>query len=372
MHTQALFHARTGGYHICRIPVLGVTPAGTVLATVEARRGSGHDYDDSDLLFRRSQDGGLSWEPPRLLASNRSFGPGPMSSCVLASDCHRHSVIALFGHNCQRVFMSRSTDDGMSWSPVTEITSACEAFRKRYPWRVCVVGPGHATQLRSGRLVVPVWLSDGSGTEMGAGRLGHRPSAASVIYSDDGGETWCAGEIICRDGEHVNGHVVRNPSETVLFEREDGRVVCNMRNESPMHRRLTAVSDHNLTEWTELRWDYSLYEPVCMASMMRYRWRNADTPSSVLFCNPCPVYDAPDGDLEARKCLVIRNSQDDGLTWPQQRVIDSGWAGYSDLATAADGTILCLYERGVIDGGCDIRQIALARFSMEWITDHEV
>ena len=64
----------------------------------------------------------------------------------------------LYCHDYARVFYLRSDDDGATFSPVVEITSVFEAFRRDYPWRVVATGPGHGTQLRNGRLVVPVWL----------------------------------------------------------------------------------------------------------------------------------------------------------------------------------------------------------------------
>ncbi|MDF1512350.1 MAG: hypothetical protein P1S60_00930 [Anaerolineae bacterium] len=44
-------------------------------------------------------------------------------------------------------------------------------------------------QLQCGRLLIPVWMSDGSGTYFEGGKLGHRPSDAAVIYSDAYGAT---------------------------------------------------------------------------------------------------------------------------------------------------------------------------------------
>ena len=61
--TQELFTARSGGYWIYRIPGILVTPGGAVLATCESRRGAGGDWDSSDVLMRRSLDGGLTWFP---------------------------------------------------------------------------------------------------------------------------------------------------------------------------------------------------------------------------------------------------------------------------------------------------------------------
>ena len=77
-----LFTARQAGYHNYRIPSLLVAGASTVLATVEARRGVGGDWDENDLLLRRSTDGGLTWAAPRCLASNAAYGPGPINNCV--------------------------------------------------------------------------------------------------------------------------------------------------------------------------------------------------------------------------------------------------------------------------------------------------
>ena len=85
-----------------------------------------------------------------------------------------------------RCFYQRSDDDGATFSKPVEITKAFEGFRPSYSWQVLATGPGHGVQLKSGRLVVPVWLSTGT---IGNG---HRPSVCATIYSDDDGATWKA------------------------------------------------------------------------------------------------------------------------------------------------------------------------------------
>ena len=75
-----------------------------------------------------------------------------------------------------RVFRKYSDDDGATWSDPEEITETFNRFHNDYDWKVCATGPGHGIQLNNGRMIIPVWLSDGSGTEMGKGHLGHRPS----------------------------------------------------------------------------------------------------------------------------------------------------------------------------------------------------
>jgi sialidase-1 len=60
--------------------------------------------------------------------------------------------------------------------------------------------------------------------------------------------------------------------------------------------------------------------------------------------------------------MTIRMSEDGGKTWPVSKVLYEGSSAYSDLAIAADQTILCLYEAD------DYTQLRLARFNLEWLT----
>src|SRR4051812_27531628 len=88
-----------------------------------------------------------------------------------------------------------------------------EAVQEEYAWQAFGTGPAHGIQLRSGRLVVPVWLSKGTGGNA------HRPSVVSTIYSDDAGKTWKRGEIVANETDPLT-----NPNESVLAQLADGRV----------------------------------------------------------------------------------------------------------------------------------------------------
>ena len=59
--------------------------------------------------------------------------------------------------------------------------------------------------------MVPVWISDGSGTEFGPGKLGHRPSSVACIYSDDRAPD---GRVLLRT--MVGG--ARNPEPALLAD----------------------------------------------------------------------------------------------------------------------------------------------------------
>ena len=371
MHKTTLFEARTGGYWNYRVPGILCTSRGVVLSTAEARRGRGGDWDGNDVLLRRSLDGGRTWSPPQVVVACEQYGPGPVSNFVMIAGAGM--VHALYCHNYARVFYVRSVDDGETFSAPEEITVSLKPFREVYPWRVIATGPGHGIQLarqptrspHCGRLVVPVWMSDGSGTEFGPGRLGHRPSSVASIYSDDDGLTWQCGEFVTHSDARV-----ANPSETLGVELDDGRVLFNLRSESRQNRRLVSLSPDGARDWSTLRFDEALLEPVCMASLLRLQQCAATGESVYLFANPDNLENelTPVGGNLAhdRKRLTVKMSVDECRTWPHARVIEPGPSGYSDLAETPDGAILCIYECGMIEHMTDTRSLTVARFDLDW------
>ena len=248
---------------------------------------------------------------------------------------------------------------------VSRLTSPRPSTRSadEYPWTVIAPGPGHGIQLKNGRLVVPVWLSTGAGTEFGKGKRGHRPSVVSVITSDDHGATWQRGDIVARHSDETP-----NPSETDALELNDGRVLLNIRSESKRNRRLISVSADGATGWSEPIFHDGLFEPICFASLIRY----SEQPSRILFANPdSQRTGAPAAAWGAwrRENLTVRLSHDEGATWPIAKVVDPGVAGYSDLAVGDDGTIYCLYEGGETGGNMfHNSHLTLAAFNLAWLT----
>jgi len=367
IHTQDLFEARQNGYWNYRIPCIAVTKNKVVLATTEARPGQGGDYDYIDILMRRSIDGGRTFAPAVKTVDHITYGDGPVNNFVLLPDQVTGRVMAVFCHDYARVFVMRSDDDGANFSEPVEITAVFERFREAYPWHVCATGPGHGLQLRSGRLIIPVWLSDSGGTGQGTHRA-HRPSVTTLIYSDDHGDTWQCGSIVCRDGDEVNGVTVVNPSETIAVELSDGRVMFNIRSESAIHRRLIAVSPDGVSNWRLRGFDDALPEPVCMASLLRHEWPEGTQPGCLLFANPNPINETGTPCFD-RKRLTLRMSLDEGDTWPISKVIEESFAGYSDLAKLPDGPVLCFYECGCIDHMNDSRSLRLARLDEQFIRE---
>jgi len=355
-----VFDPKTLGFANCRIPGLVSTTKGTLLAYCEARKNKGGDWDPIELLLRRSTDEGATWSPPhRLGGSDGKTFNNPMAIVDREKFAGGASpaVHFLYCIDYARCFYMRSDDDGKTFTEPVEITAAFEPFKKQYPWNVIATGPTHGIQLRSGRLLVPVWLSTGGKS--------HHPSIVATIFSDDRGKSWQAGAIAI-----PNTPECPNPNETVAVELSDGRVMLNARNEAPGQRRVTAISPDGISNWSAPGFDTALFEPICNASLIRVSPLTEGAKASLIFANPDSSSDPTGrrgkpglGQWFARKNLTVRLSDDEGKTWPRSRVLDAGPSAYSDLALGASGQIHCLYERA---GG-----LTLASFSLKWLTQGE-
>ncbi len=245
-----VFTAREGGYYHYRVPGIVVTPAGSVLAYCEARRQDG-DWADIDIVLRRSTDGGKTWSPLQVIADGSRY-EGPLNpsskgrggagegritcnNVVLIPDHQSGIVHGLFCIEYARCYYLRSDDDGLTFSKPRDITGVFEAFRSDYDWRVLATGPGHGIQLSTGRLLVPVWLS------LGTGGGGHHPSAIATIYSDDHGDSWQCGTIAADSTP-----AVPDPNETTAVELSDGRVLT----ERPQRSEARAASRAHESRWS--------------------------------------------------------------------------------------------------------------------------
>lgn len=325
-----LFHRGEGGYHTCRIPALAVT-RGVVLAFCEGRRGSPHDDAPTDLLVRRSLDGGRSWSPAAVAATDGDRTCG--NPCPVV-DASTGQVLLPFCKDNQQVFLCRSDDEGVRWSEPVEITATAKAPG----WSYLGTGPGHGIQLRGGRLLVPCWADESPGPvtwrqpQAGWGKV----QTSYALCSDDGGATWQRGAQLTHDA-----------SDECEAVEVGARVYMTLRSRQERKRRGYAWSDDGGGTWTPVAWDEALPEPSCQGSV------TALADGRVLLANPA--------DTQARARLTVRLSADGCRTWPAARVLYAGAAAYCDLAVSADGEVLCLFEAD------DYARLALARFRPAWV-----
>jgi sialidase-1 len=313
-----LFRSGEGGYKSYRIPALVTTRNGTLLAFCEGRRNSGADSGDIDLLLKRSFDNGKSWSAARTVAD---FGEDTVGNPAPVEDRKSGAIVLLLTRNpggvtqqqivdgtatgTRTVWITRSSDDGATWSPPAEITGSV----KRPDWTWYATGPGNGIQLRSGRLVIPC-------DHMVAGTKARH---SHVIYSDDRGKSW-----------RIGGVADEKTNESAVAELRDGSLLLNMRSYRGLNRRDVARSRDGGLSWSEAESDPALIEPVCQASLIRFG-------KALLFSNPADT---------KRARMTVRLSRDDGRTWPVAKLIHAGPAAYSSLAVLRDGAIGLLYERG--------------------------
>ncbi len=328
-----LFVSGQDGYKTYRIPALALSVKGTVLAFCEGRKNGASDTGDIDLLLRRSSDNGKTWGAQQVVwddAGNtcgnpcvvvdRQSGTIWLLSTWNRGDDHERQIIAGQSKDTRRVFVTSSTDDGLSWSKPLEITAAV----KKPEWTWYATGPGGGIQIEhgphQGRLVIPC---DHIEAET-------KHYYSHVIYSDDHGATWQLGG---RTPQH-------QVNECEVVELSGGRLMLNMRNyDRSVKSRQRAVSSDGGMTWTDQRLDPALIEPICQAAIHRFSWPQEGQPGVVLFSNPASE--------RGRFNMSVRASFDDGQTWPLAKVLHAGPSAYSDLAVLRDGQIACLYEGGV-------------------------
>jgi len=324
-----LFTGGTEGYACFRIPAIIVTPKGTLLAFAEGRKAHCGDAGDIDLVMKRSADGGKTWSALQVIwsdSNNTCGNPAPvvdgstgnillLSTRNLSTD-REQMIIDGISKDTRRIFVLKSTDDGLSWTIPKEITAQVKAPG----WTWYATGPGNGIQLRSGkyknRLVIPCDHIE----------AGTKKFFSHVIYSNNGGETWALGGTTPSD--QVN--------ECAVAVLPDGALMLNMRNYNQSHNRRVALSRDGGISWGALTTDTTLVEPICQASLIAYLGKKH--PHCLAFSNPASS--------TSRIRMTVRLSYDGGNTWPKKRTLFEGPAAYSNLVALPNGNLACLYEAG--------------------------
>lgn len=351
LEQRDLFVSGVGGYHTYRIPALVTTTRGTILAFCEGRKYSRRDYGKTDIVLRRSSDGGVTWGEKQLVVDDSDMtcgNPCPVVDgdtgtiwllfCKNLGDVGEGLIVQ--GKGPRSVCLTRSADDGLTWAEAVEITEEA----KHPSWTWYATGPGHGIQLPSGRLVIPCDHIVGVGFDF------DDPHHSHVIYSDDHGASWRIGGVV-REGTN----------ECAVVEVIGGGVYINCRNARGTGKthRACAWSFNQGSTFLNPRWDETLVEPVCQASLARFTAGRDPGRNRVLFANPASV---------ERERMTVRLSYDECQTWPVARVLYAGPSAYSDLAVAPDMTICCLYERAAEH---PYESLTLARFNLGWLTNGE-
>lgn len=354
MTEVTVYHQKDDGYFIHRIPALLTTDKGTLLAFCEARRESASDAAPTDVVLRRSLDNGKTWTPAQVVAHFPNFtvgNPAPVQDrktgviwlplTANPAGVTEKEICNSSPRGTRTVWMTHSSDDGVTWSPAEEITSTT----KKPDWTWYATGPGNGIQLSDGRLVIPCDYKVAV----------TQAFYAHVIYSDDDGKTW-----------QLGGSAGPQTNESTVVQLADGSLLMNMRSYAGQHLRAISYSQDRGMSWSPVRLDAALIEPVCEATFIRYTLARNGGKNRLLFANPADT---------RRDRMTVRLSYDEGKTWAVSRLLYDGFSEYSSLAILQDGTIGLLYTKGpgkpTAQNGWYppvSPEIVLAHFNLEWLT----
>jgi len=357
------------GVHTSRIPGLATSKKGTLLAIYDARYESARDLQGHmDIALNRSFDGGRTWEPMQVVLDRKEWGGMPekyngvSDACILVDDRTGDIYVAgLWMHGLldaetgkwvegltadstrwlhqwrakgsqpgfgvketSQFLITKSSDDGLTWSEPINITSA-----KKKEWWLFAPAPGQGITMTDGTLVFPSQGRDENGT-----------SFSNITWSKDGGKTW-----------KTSNPATKNTTECAVVELQDGSLMLNMRdnrnrgNEEVNGRSVFVTSDLGET-WKEHPTSRkALIEPTCMASLHTHRYMEDGVEKSLLlFVNPAST--------SKRNNITLKVSYDGGNTWPEEKQIlldEYSGRGYSCITSVNDSTLGILYESSQAD-----------------------
>ncbi len=351
---------RAAGQDNCdtyRIPGIITTGKGTLIAVYDNRYNNSKDLqEDVDIGMSRSIDGGQTWEPMRVIMdmgewggrSERLNGIGDpavlydhttgtiwvaalwMSGSSPDQMLWWASKPGMSPEETGQFILSKSTDDGLTWSEPVNITEQI----KDPTWQLLLQGPGAGITLNDGTLVFPAQFKADIGEKALDG--GQYICHSTIIYSKDGGKTWLIGT-----------GAKPNTTEAQVVQLTDGSLMLNMRDDlnrrvkDETNGRAVSVTKDLGQTWTSHPTSNStLQEPNCMASIIGADLTVSGSKQRVLFfSNP--------NNKNSRTNMTIKTSLDEGETWPAELHVElyapAGF-GYSCLTMVDENNVGIVYE----------------------------
>ena len=268
------------------------------------------DHADCEIACCYSGDDGVTWSKPETLFTNETGGRNVMSVSFL----RLHSGRILISYLSEKFLPGEtysslipvcrySDDEGKTWSEIKLMST----FSNRTG-----MNNDRMIQLKSGRIIAPVWRTVVLDTPKGNDFL---PRITSIIYSDDDGENWYGfpGAVF-----PVNGSMT-GMQEPGVVELNDGRLLMWMRTDLLCQYHCYS-SDQGETWSQALPWKYF----PCTVTPLSIKRDPADGKLIGIWSDGDPrwgVKIVPEDSWD-RTPFAMSVSRDEGKTWGEKVLLE--------------------------------------------------
>lgn len=310
------------GNEVFRIPSMVTANDGSVIVFAEHRYSSWRDKSYTDVVCKRTVDGGAHWSSMVNITGSVNGGDYAFMDPTPVVDKETGKIFLFFtrwlkgsdnsGAVNNRAFMSCSSDNGATWSTPVDISDQILASGMTSSG----FGPGHGIMIEegkfAGRLVVITRQYNGS------------VNVGYSIWSDDHGTTWNCGT------ETTGG-------EAQIAEAGLNRLYMNIRKGSS---RYTCTSIDGGKSWSTPVADGALpeVEGGCEASVLGVG------DEMVFYCGP--ESGSASSGHDNRYALKLFRSAVGGNSWSRSYVLYEMASGYSDMTILNDGSLAIIFEAG--------------------------
>jgi len=332
--TTVFAKEETGGFsNYYRIPAIEIATDGTLIAAADARYNQLADLPQKiSVVVKTSKDLGKTWSDIKVVKEGTAYSTDTYGDPALVVNPKTGTVFCFFSgnngffqstkENPQHLFMSKSADNGETWSEAIDLTG--KIYQDN--WLGAFFTSGRALCTSDGKVMIAMPV-----------RLEGNTSCVYVAMTSDEGETWEVSSPATPLGIS---------SESKLVELTDGTILLSMRN--PGYRKFSKSKDGGHTWTTTLTDCPDLVEPGCNGDIIRYP--STDGMPRLLHSVPNRTNTA-NAHGTMRENVSIFVSYDEGRSWPLKKSIVETESAYSSLVVLPDGSIGIFIEEGWWEGG---------------------
>ncbi|HEW1619600.1 TPA: LPXTG-anchored neuraminidase NanA [Streptococcus pneumoniae] len=255
------------------------------------------------------------------------------------------------------LWMSYSDDDGKTWSAPQDITPMVKADWMKF----LGVGPGTGIVLRNGphkgRILIPVYTTNNVSHLNGS-------QSSRVIYSDDHGKTWHAGEAVNDnrqvDGQKIHSSTMNNEraqnTESTVVQLNNGDVKLFMRGLTG-DLQVATSKDGGVT-WEKDIKRYTQVKDVYVQMSAIHTMHNGK--EYIILSN------AGGPKRENGMVHLARVEENGELTWIKHNPIQKGEFAYNSLQELGNGEYGILYEH--TEKGQNAYTLSFRKFNWDFLS----